>query len=243
MNHQMIENVTVNFYSKYCCIHLSQLEKQNWFVCSEERDEALKGLGCRYTVYILVKDGQFIAAFSPKYRQTFEPWKHHSRDELLAAASRRFHLKKMQLMIFERETVTDLGSAKILRADDYPLFETFFRTANAAADPDGWLKDYFIEKTRKEYFTGYLLNGRLVSVCDAPDMPYLEGKIQHTGIHTLAPERRKGYAARTAALAAHHLLEMDVCPQWECRADNLASIALAKSIGYREFAEAYVLEE
>lgn len=243
MNHQMIENVTVNFYSKYCCIHLSQLEKQDWFVCSEERDEVLNGFGCRYTVYIFVKDGRFIAAFSPKYREIFDIWKHHSRDELLAAANRRFSLRKMQLMIFEQETVTDFGNAKILRAEDYPLFEAFFRETNPGVDPDGWLEDYFIEKSGKEYFTGYLLDGKLVSVCDAPDMPYLEGMIQHTGIHTLAPERRKGYAARTAALAAHHLLEMGICPQWECGADNLASIALAKSVGFREFAEAYVLKE
>lgn len=243
MTHQMVENITVSFYSQYCRIHLSQLEKQDWFVCSEERDEALKGLGCRYTVYILVKDGRFIAAFSPRYRGIFEPWKDYSRDALIAAANRRFRLKKMRLMIFEQETVTDFGSAKILRADDYPLFEAFFRKANPGVDPGGWLEDYFIEKSGKEYFTGYPLDGKLVSVCDAPDMPYLEGKIQHTGIQTLAPERRKGYAARTAALAAHHLLEMDICPQWECGADNLASIALAKAIGYGEFAEAYVLEE
>lgn len=243
MNHQMIENVTVRFYSAYCCIHLSQLEKRNWFVCSEERNEVLEGLGCRYTVYILVKDGRFIAAYSPKYRKVFEPWKHLSRDELLAAASRRFHLKKMQLMIFKQETVADFGNAKILRADDYPLFEAFFLEANPGSDPSGWLKDYFIEKSGKEYFTGYLLDGKLVSVCDTPNMPYLQGTIQHTGIQTLAPERRKGYAARTAALAAHHLLEMGICPQWECGADNLASVALAKAIGYGEFAEAYVLEE
>ncbi len=74
-------------------------------------------------------------------------------------------------------------------------------------------------------------------------MPYMEGKIQHTGINTLEGERRKGYAACTAALATHHLIEKGVCPQWECHAENTASVALAKSIGYKEYGAAYILEE
>ena len=44
------------------------------------------------------------------------------------------------------------------------------------------------------HFTGYFVNGKIVSVCDAPDMPYMEDKIQHTGICTLEEERREGYA-------------------------------------------------
>lgn len=39
------------------------------------------------------------------------------------------------------------------------------------------------------------------------------------------------------------MMEMGICPQWECGAENIASIALAKSIGYREYGEAYILEE
>lgn len=243
MTSQMIHDTTVEFYSKFCCIHLSQMEKQNWFVCSEERGEVLKGYGCRYTVYILVKDGRFIAAFSPEYRAVFEPWKQCGVSELLTAANWRFRLKKLQLMIFDHETVTDFGAARILHADDYPQYEAFFRETRPGVDAGGWLKDYFMEKAGKEYFAGYFLDGALVSVADAPDMPYLEGRIQHTGVHTLARERRRGYAARTAALASHHLLERNICPQWECSADNLASVALAESIGYKPYAQAYVLEE
>ncbi|MDY6846994.1 MAG: hypothetical protein SVP52_07650 [Chloroflexota bacterium] len=119
----------------------------------------------------------------------------------------------MQLMIFHEEVVKQYGDAKILSVTDYPLYEAFFRTATSNANPDGWLYDYFIEKAAKEYFVRYISNDKLVSVCDAPDMPSMEDKIQHTGISTLNEERRKGYAKCTVALATHHLIENGVCPQ------------------------------
>lgn len=116
-------------------------------------------------------------------------------------------------MIFHEEVVKQYGDAKILSVTDYPLYEAFFRTATSNANPDGWLYDYFIEKAAKEYFVRYISNDKLVSVCDAPDMPSMEDKIQHTGISTLNEERRKGYAKCTVALATHHLIENGVCPQ------------------------------
>ncbi|MCI6841257.1 MAG: GNAT family N-acetyltransferase [Eubacteriales bacterium] len=146
-------------------------------------------------------------------------------------------------MEFVRERVREYGDARVLKKSDYLLYEEFFRETSPAANPDGWLREYFEEKAAKEYFTGYFLNDRLVSVCDAPDMPYLEDVIQHTGIVTLRSERRKGYARRTAALAAHHLIVNGICPQWECRADNTASIALAEAVGYEKYGVAYILEE
>lgn len=239
----MIKSITEDYYSQFCGITLSDLKRGTYFVCSAERDVKLRGFGCKYAIYVLVKDDLCVAAYSPRYMGFMEQWKLFDRDRMIAAVNQRFQLKKMQLMMFEKEAVTHYGHAKILRAADYPLYESFFRETVPGANPDGWLYEYFVEKTGKEYFTGYLSGSRLLSVCDAPDMPYMEDRIQHTGIHTLKQERRKGYAACTAALAAHHLMEMNVCPQWECRAGNTASIELAKSIGYKEYAAAYILEE
>lgn len=116
----------------------------------------------------------------------------------------------MQLMKFKHERVKEYGNARVLKKADYPLYEEFFRSTSPTADPTGWLQEYFEEKVQKEYFTGYFANDKLVSVCDAPDMPYMEDTIQHTGIVTLKSERRKGYAKCTAALAAHHLIENGV---------------------------------
>lgn len=243
MTPQTVERITQDYYSRFCGIRLSEERQGTFFTCSPARAEKLKGLGCKYAIYILVTGNLCAASYSPEHKAFMEGLRACGRDDMIAAAGQRFQLKRKKLMIFEREAIRQYGGARILSAADYPRYESFFRRAYPDSDPDGWLHEYFAEKTAKEYFTGYFINGQLVSVCDAPDMPYMEDKIQHTGICTLKEERRKGYAACTAALAAHHLMEMGICPQWECGAENIASIALAKSIGYREYGEAYILEE
>lgn len=239
----MIENITEDFYSHFCGIKLSKLKSGIFFVPSAERDKTLNGQGCKYTVYILEKDGCCAVSYSHEYVNYFEKMKNRSANEIIMETSRQFKLKKMKLMVFKKESVFDYGSAKILRAEDYPLFEAFFRAMHPNTDPSGWLKEYFAEKTDKEYFSGYFSDGKLVSVCDAPDMPYMQGIIQHTGISTLERERKKGYAKRTLALAVRHLIQNGICPQYECDSDNTASFSLALSVGFKEYGTAYILKE
>ena len=123
------------------------------------------------------------------------------------------------------------------------MYESFFRETEPDADPEGWLEEYFCEKTEQNLFTGCFEDGRLVAVCDAPDVPYMQGKVQHTGIMTLESRRGQGFGKRAAALSAKNLIESGVCPQWESDFGNAASYRLALSIGYRDFGTAYILEE
>lgn len=242
MTESAIRRVTLEFYSHFCGVDLNQKPTGLHVTCTPRRDEVLKGLGCRYPVYILEKEGLLAAACSPRYEEEMESLRKLSADEALAAARRKWNLVKTRLMVFQEERLENFASSLVLSPPHYPLYEAFFRAANPQADPSGWLREYFTEKAGMGYFTGYLKDGRLVSVCDAPDMPYMEGIIQHTGIHTLAGEQGKGFGKYTAALAAHRLLKMGVCPQWECRDDNPASRRLALSIGYTEYAKAYILQ-
>ena len=235
-----ILNVTTQYYSRLCCADLSKLEHGVYFVCSAERDKLLKGYGCKYALYILRKADLCVVAYSPALRDFVATLQQNDPDGILVAVEGKYRLKKMRLLVFQEEKVTEYGNAKVLEGKDYPLFESFFRETHKNADPAGWLSEYFSEK--EGFLTGYFQDGRLVSVCDAPDMPYMEDRIQHTGIMTLEEERRKGYGKRTAALATHRLLQNGICPQWECNLGNLASFELAKSIGYKEYGRAYILE-
>lgn len=240
---QQIDTITNEFYSCFCGINLSETNKGISFVCTESRNDEVRGFGCKYSIYILVKENACIISYAPQYADFFEKLQGKSVDDILTAVKTAFPIKKMQLMIFKGERVSEYGNACVLKKSDYPLYEEFFLLNSPKANPAGWLQDYFEEKTEKEYFTGYVQDGKLVSVCDAPDMPYMDNIIQHTGIVTLKNERKKGYAKRTAALAAHHLIENGICPQWECHVSNTASIALAESIGYEKYGVAYILEE
>lgn len=238
----MIRGVTEEYYSRFCGARPSELAPGMHFICSPERDEYLGAYGCKYSIWLLIKDNLCVAAYSPKYEELFEGLRGLECEEVVSELDRRFALKKTRLMIFEGERVSGFREARALSPEDYPLYEDFFREAYPDADPDGWLREYFLEKA-DGCFTGYHSGGRLLSVCDLPDMPYMQGTIQHTGIMTLKNQRRKGYDLCAAALATHNLLEMGVCPQWECGADNAASVGLAGAIGYGEYGTAYILEE
>lgn len=243
LNINTIQSITKQFYSNFCGIDISELTQGIYFICSSERDTKLKGFGKMFTLFAFVKDDLCVVSYSPKHSAFIKTLKKCCINEITVKLSQTFNLKNMQLMIFNDEVVTQYGDAVILRDSDYPLYETFFRETKPKANPDGWLHEYFIEKTAKEYLVGYVKSGKLASVCDAPDMPYMEGRIQHTGIETLETERRKGYAKCVTALATHNLIENGICPQWECCINNIASIKLAESIGYKKYAVAYILEE
>ncbi len=243
LSRENIKNITESFYSKFCGTDISALSKGAYFVSSAERENEMRGLGCKYTIYILVKDGLCVVSYSPKYKGAVEPLRNLCADDVIAALNKQFKLKKRRLMVFDNEIISDFRSAKILENADYHLFETFFTTIFPHSNPEGWLYEYFTEKTADGLFTAYVSDNRLLSVCDAPDMPYMAGKIQHTGINTLKDERRKGYAKCAAGLAVKNLLEKGICPQWDCAYENNASAKLAEAVGYREYALAYILEE
>lgn len=238
-----IQDTTLRYYSHFCGADLAKLESGLHFICSSERDRVLKGFGCKYTLFIFVRDSASVISYSPQYHDFIESVKKSGADNILSAVQQKYKLKQMRMLMFHGEKVTQYGDARVLSPADYSLYEAFFRAIHPSANPDGWLYAYFTEKAAKGYLTGCIKDGHLVSVCDAPDMPYMENKIQHTGIATLVGERRKGYARCAAALSTHLLIENGVCPQWECDADNIASFELAKSIGYNEFGRAYILEE
>lgn len=231
----------------YCCfinkdINDSDLIDNILYISSHERNKVLKGYGCRFTIFALIINNNFVVSYSPDKEFEMNQLKLNYGNQELIETFKDFHHR----FLFEYQNLDldiDITEVVVLSINDYEVFEIFFLKNNPQVKDISWLKDYFIEKTNKKYFTGIYNNGNLVCVCDAPDMPYMEDIIQHTGIVTLESERRKGYAKKVAYFTAKHLISLGVCPQWETTASNIASINLAKSIGYKSIAEAYILQE
>jgi len=244
MDAREIKKITNDYYSCVCGTDVSNFEHDIQFICTDERSNILKGFGCKYSIYILCKEDACIVSYSPKYQPYFDDLIQLTDvKELIATINQSYPLKTYQLMEFIEECVFDYKDARMLKRDDYPLFEIFFKKAYPSVSEIGWLKAYFEGKVDKGFFFGYIIDDEIVALCDAPDMPYMEGNIQHTGIVTLPEYRRKGYAKLCAALATHHHIQSGIVPQWECALDNIASIQVAKSIGYKEFARAFIFEE
>ena len=244
MDAREIKKITNDYYSCVCGTDVSNFEHDIQFICTDERSNILKGFGCKYSIYILCKEDACIVSYSPKYQPYFDDLIQLTDvKELIATINQSYPLKTYQLMEFIEECVFDYKDARMLKRDDYPLFEIFFKKAYPSVSEIGWLKAYFEGKVDKGFFFGYIIDDEIVALCDAPDMPYMEGNIQHTGIVTLPEYRRKGYAKLCAALATHHHIQSGIVPQWECALDNIASIQVSKSIGYKEFAQAFIFEE
>lgn len=236
-----IQEITIAYYSCFTCCDLNKLNSSVTLICDDRRNETLKGYSGKFTIYCLIKDDKCVVAYASKYKDFFINHQNDSINSLINNLTKTFSMKKMQLMIFDKEKVLEYGNARILKKEDYPLYEKFFCLDNPNSDPTGWLKDYFESKLGN--FAGYFINNEIVSLSDTPDMAYLEGKIQHTGISTLKDYRHQSYGKKCVALNTFNLLKKGIVPQYECDINNVASIALADSIGYKKYGEALILEE
>ena len=88
---------------------IASLEPGMHFVCTPERDAVLRGYGCRFTLFLLVKGAECVAAYSPKHSQWMEPMKAYLPETLIAELNRRNTLEKMQLMldVYKRQYQVD----------------------------------------------------------------------------------------------------------------------------------------
>lgn len=241
-----IHNITFDYYSKLLCVDLRTINKDGiMFNETILRDEEVKGFGCKFTIYAFISNDKNIITYSPKYHSVFHELKNKITKENIIESLKEKFPKIVHRIIFEYNNIgIDTKDARKLINADYPAYERFFLKMYPKADiSDGWLSNYFFQKVNKGYMFGYFVEEKLVCISDAPDMPYDEDIIQHTGIATLKEYRKQGYAKATASLAAKELIKMGVCPQWETLSNNVASINLAKSIGYVKIADAYIMEE
>ena len=90
MTAQMIERITKDYYSHFCGIDFSSSKCGTYFICSAERDEKLRGFGCKYAIHILVNGSLCVVSYSPKHRALIEQLKKCGGDEIILAASRHF---------------------------------------------------------------------------------------------------------------------------------------------------------
>jgi GNAT superfamily N-acetyltransferase len=118
---------------------------------------------------------------------------------------------------------------------DYDEYETFFRTVHPLADPSGWLREYFDSVVSRRLMWAAAVDGILVSVTDAPSMPYLADEIVEPGINTHPEYRQRGYAKAVCIAMIDEILRQGRTPVWSCARDNYGSDALAESLGFRLF--------
>ena len=137
----------------------------------------------------------------------------------------------------------DVSEAAALTQEDYPPFQAFHMEGYGSREESlrTWLPEYFRKIVAQEKCFGIWQDGNLVSVADGPDMPYLPEIMAEPGIMTLPGYRRRGYAAAVCAAFLRRQLELGKVPVWGCAADNAASAALARKLGFQLFGRNYTV--
>jgi GNAT superfamily N-acetyltransferase len=135
------------------------------------------------------------------------------------------------------EKPVNAAPVRKLTASDYPLYEQFFRDTHPNVRDLSWLREYFAECAAAGYSFGAEEDGRLVSVTDAPTMPFMADQTQEIGINTHPAYRHKGYAAAVCRAMIAEELFRGICPMWSTDEGNIASQKLAERLGFKKIAE------
>ena len=150
----------------------------------------------------------------------------------------KLRLKKPTSRFFSFEALNpaiDASRARLLRNGDLPAFLRFFKEAYPDTRSYGWIPEYFHGIAALHRCFGLFEGELLVSVADAPTIPYLPELIIEPGIMTLPQFRRRGYAAAVCAAFIEEQLRRGLSPVWTCAMDNEGSAGLAQQLGYRPF--------
>jgi len=216
---------------------------------SESRKVRQKGYPANFEVYCLAMGDKLFVSYNPdldtmcNFHHEFKEL--HCPKDALDALNKMFkdrvHKRKISYFNAFLKGIS-FQDAVMLTRKDYGYYHDFFIAQNPHLSPDGWMEDYFGYLTDNELCFGIFKDDKLISVTDSPFIPYIPDIITEPGINTLTEYRRKGYAKSVCAAFIKNAIKKNKVPIWTCRHDNTASVKLAESLGYLEFAELYTIE-
>lgn len=238
------------YYSYWLGTNVSTFDNAGiTLIKSEGRRIRQEGYSANFEVYCLAKYDKLFISYNPdldttcNFHNVFAEF--DCPEDALNQLNTMFLGRVRHRKVFyfhEFPSGIDCLDAVMLTKEDYGYYRDFFMTQNPHLSPDGWMEEYFGYLTDHELCFGLFEDDMLVSVTDSPFIPYIPDIITEPGINTLKEYRRKGYAKAVCAAYIKNALERNKVPIWTCRHDNMASVKLAESLGYLEFAELYTVE-
>ena len=235
--------ITQAYYAQWLGVDASQLNHNGiLWVYNVDRNKVSKGYSHPFDIYAYVTDTTIIVSYGdkclaalPVLKERFKP--HMTPEEISGVLSDVFdqaptHAIKYQFTDKAIETLNQ--DVKKLGLNDYPAYHAFFKKAYPNCADISWIKEYFDEIALKGYCHGIMRNDHLVSMTDAPDMPFMADRVQEIGINTLPEYRGRGYAKSACLSCINEMIGQNICPQWSTSVDNRASQRLARAIGFDE---------
>lgn len=238
--------LTRAYYAEWLDVEPALWEEAGlFFVCSPKRDVPQAGYPQRFDLYILHTGTTCIVSYSRRLENEISLLKQEmtglpSVSELSGQISKRFGGRIKMGNKYRFTSLpgnVDFSVAFPLQSGDYTDYYAFFTAVHPNANPEEWLPEYFAEMVKEGYCWGIKQDGRLITVTDAPELPYLKDQVVELGIHTLPSYRGQGFAKKAAAACVNDIERAGKTPLWSCVESNHASIALAESLGFALFAK------
>ncbi|MDR2135829.1 MAG: GNAT family N-acetyltransferase [Treponema sp.] len=238
-----VEKTTYEYYSHWTGVEMSPEKQGTVFNYNPERDIVPRGYAQSSDVYVFCKDNFTVVSYGNRAKEKIEKTKggiekSNGVDVLRTLLEKTFLAKAgKNIKYIYRNRLESPLPAVILNAGHCELFLDFFRKNNPNDRDYSWVREYFLELASKNYCHGIILDNKLVSATDAPDMPYMQELVQEIGINTLKEYCGKGYARAACISLINELLPRNICPLWSTGENNIASDRLAKSIGFEKLAD------
>jgi RimJ/RimL family protein N-acetyltransferase len=238
-----IDKTTYKYYSHWTGIEIEPQKKGLFFNYDPERDNVPKGYSKSIDIYVFAANDFVVISYGNRAKIKIEniayKIKENNNIETLRLLLKKTFLtdvSKNIKYIYKNKIENSLNTT-ILNNNHAKLFLEFFIKNHPNGKDYSWVKDYFLDISSKSYCYGIIVDNKLVSVTDAPDMPFMQESVQEIGIATLKEYRGKGYAKAVCISLLNELIAKNICPLWSTDENNISSDRLAKSIGFEKLAD------
>jgi hypothetical protein len=238
-----IDEITYNYYSHWTGNNIAGLNKGIHFIYNPDRDNIPKGYSQPHDIYVFLMNDRIILSYGTRVKEKIK----QNKDKINETATIEY-LKSFLENTFLRDVGHNIKyvyknsadcrlKVEILKPSQYELFFEFFKGCNPNCGAYSWVEEYYLSIVSKNHCHGIIVDNKLVSATDSPDMPYMQELVQEIGINTLKEYRGKGYARAACISLIHTLLSKNMCPMWSTDNDNIASDRLARSVGFEKLAD------
>ena len=241
---------TKKYYAKWLGADATVLDGSGVeFVYSAERDNIQKGYTRPFHIFAfhMIEEKRLVISYGERAKNAIDKLKATdfalTRKEISAAIEASCGKKpSIGYKYVYNGGVSYTGGAVQLAADDFPRYMEFFEAVHPNVKDTSWVREYFDEMTEAGlWFAVEGGDGRLLSVADSPDMPFMDDIAREVGIYTLPEARGRGFAKIACLASAQNVVRMGICPIWSTSVNNPASDALAKAIGFSRLAETFTV--
>lgn len=239
------EEAFKSYYYNYMGILIKDLKKgRTIFSCNQRK----KPINSAYFQPLIITkiDDINIFSISPEFYEEFanyiEFYKNIEFEELLSVTKiyfeqrlEKYSIRKMYRMVLDHVSEEFLVPDNVVKVTK----EILMKNIESASSQD---KDQIWKRKKDEILEGRqyaILDGhKIVSYCKVSDIDYGGGNLT---VYTNENHRGKGYGKATALGAISWCIENQIISVYWVDEKNMASIALAKSLGFKVIAEEIVV--